>query len=75
MVGIKSKIKPKTQSPSVVHSCKGQEMTGTSKATWLFKQSEFIDKTQQNKEHGNKEQQICPYNIHTTSSWGSPNSL
>ena len=61
-------------SATVVHSRKGQGMTGTTKATWLFKQPEFIDKGEQNKEHGSK-QQIGTYNIHTTISRGSPNSL
>ena len=46
------------ESTSVVCSHKGQGMTGTIKAIWLFKQSEFIDKEEQNKERGNKEQQI-----------------
>ena len=37
---------------SVVCSRKGQGMTGTAKATWLFKQSKFIDKGKQNEEQG-----------------------
>ena len=40
--------------PIFVHSRKGQGMTGTTKATWLFKQSEFTDKGEQNKQRGSK---------------------
>ena len=66
----------------VVCSHKGQGMTGTTKATWLFKQSEFIDKgeqnqerkREQNKERGSK-QQIRTYNVRTAINRGSPNRL
>ena len=38
--------------PHVARNCEGQRMTGTAKATWLFKQSKFIYKGKQNKEQG-----------------------
>lgn len=59
---------------TVVRSHKGQGMTGTAKATWLFKQSEVIDRGDQNKEWGSK-QQISTYNVHTAIRRGSPNSF
>ena len=43
-----------TTSPIAARSRKGQGMTGTTKATWLFKQSKFIDKGKQNKEQGQR---------------------
>ena len=38
------------QSPYVARSRKGQGMTGTAKAIWLFQQSKVLDKGKQNKE-------------------------
>lgn len=50
---VKYMKKPKKgQQEGVVRSHKGQRMTGTAKATWLLKQSKFIDKGKQNEEQG-----------------------
>ncbi|XP_046504831.1 3-hydroxybutyrate dehydrogenase type 2 isoform X1 [Equus quagga] len=41
---------PASKSPYVARSRKGQGMTGTAKAIWLFQQSKVLDKGKQNKE-------------------------